>query len=125
MQAIEERFCTCPVYSVMNRLEILQTKLQPLESLFFTWLGRVCLAAVLVGAAWIDDAPPLEIAALVIGLYTVIRVAMQFGALAAAVPLDSKPLRYLVAMFLLVLLAFAFFIVVTLVETLSLAAVNY
>jgi hypothetical protein len=29
------------------------------ENLFFTWLVRVMAAAVLVGSAWIDDAPPL------------------------------------------------------------------
>ena len=36
------------------------------EKIFFTWLVRVMAAAVLVGSAWIDDAPPLAIGALVL-----------------------------------------------------------
>ena len=44
----------------------LQERLAPAEEIFFTWLVRVMVAAVLVGSAWIDDAPPLEIAAAIV-----------------------------------------------------------
>ena len=52
--------------------EPLQDRLTAAEEIFFTWLIRVMAAAVLVGSAWIDDAPPLEFAAMIITclLYT-------------------------------------------------------
>ncbi len=37
-----------------------QNKLVTAEDLFFTWLLRVIVAAILVGSARIDDAPPLN-----------------------------------------------------------------
>ena len=42
-------------------LSSLQNRLIPAEEIFFAWLMRVFAAATLVGSAWIDDAPPLEL----------------------------------------------------------------
>ena len=78
-------------------------------------------AATLVGSAWIDDARPLELGAMIVTLYVAIRVATQFGNLAAAAPFERRPLRVLFAAGALVLLGLAFLVVVTLVERLSLS----
>ena len=99
----------------------LHDRLAPAEDIFFTWLMRVFAAATLVGSAWIDDAPPLELGAIVTTLYVAVRVAMQFGPLAAAAPFDRRPLRVTFAAGALVLLGLAFLVVVTLVERLSLS----
>ena len=44
-----------------KRLALRKNRLALAEKIFFTWLVRVMVAAVLVGSAWIDDAPPLGI----------------------------------------------------------------
>ena len=100
-------------------LSSLQNRLAPAEEIFFTWLMRVFAAGTLVGSAWIDDAPPLELAAMVIAIYIAIRVVMQFGRLAAAAPFENRPLRVIFAVGALVLLGLSFLVVVTLVERLA------
>ena len=50
-------------------LRALQDRLAPAEEIFFTWLIRVFAAATLVRCAWIDDAPPLGLAALIIAIF--------------------------------------------------------
>lgn len=102
----------------------LQDRLIPAEEIFFGWLMRVFLAATLVGSAWIDDAPPLDIAATTIALYVAVRVATQFGNFAAAAPFESRPLRMIFAGGALVLLGLAFLVIATLVERLSISIVG-
>ena len=108
----------------MKTLDALQDRLAPAEEIFFTWLTRVFIAATLVGSAWIDDAPPLEIAAMLIAIYVAVRVATQFGPLADAAPFQSRALRVIFAFGALMVLGLSFLIVVTLVERLALSAVH-
>ena len=107
---------------MQQALNSLQDRLAPAEEIFFTWLTRVFAAATLVGSAWIDDAPPLELGAMVIAIYVAVRVATQFGRLAAAAPFESRPLRAIFAVGALVLLGLAFVVVVTLVAHLAFSA---
>ena len=97
----------------------LHDRLAPAEEIFFTWLTRVFAAATLVGSAWIDDAPPLDIAAAIIAFYVAVRVAMQLGRLAAAAPFESRPLQVTFAVGALVLLVLSFLAVVTFVDRLA------
>lgn len=99
----------------------LQDRLAPAEEIFFGWPLRVFAAATLVGSAWIDDAPPLEIGATIIAAYVAVRVLTQFGSLAAAAPFERRPLRVLFAAFAIALLASAFAVVAVLVQRLSLS----
>ena len=98
-----------------------QDRLAPAEEIFFTWLMRVFAAATLVGSAWIDDAPPLEIGAMVIAIYVAVRVATQFGNLTAAAPFENRSLRVIFAVGALVLLGLSFLVVAILVERLALS----
>lgn len=109
---------------MQEAFDSLQHKMAPAEEIFFTWLTRVFAAAVLAGSAWIDDAPPLEIVAMVIALYVVLRVVSQFGALASAAPFKNPVPRNLFAFIALVLLAGVFLIVVIFVNSLSLHLVG-
>lgn len=102
-------------------LSSLQDRLIPAEEIFFAWLMRVFVAATLVGSAWLDDAPPLELAAMIIALCVAVRVATQFGAFAAAAPFERRPLRMIFAVGALVLLGLAFLVVATLVERLAIS----
>ena len=106
---------------MQQALGSLRDRLVPAEEIFFGWLMRVFAAATLVGSAWIDDAPPLEIAARIIALYVAVRVATQFGNLAAAAPFESRPLRMIFAGGALVLLGLSFLVVATLVERLAMS----
>ena len=106
---------------MQHRLSSLQDRLVPAEEIFFAWLLRVFASATLVGSAWIDDAPPLDLAAVIIAMYVAVRVATQFGNLAAAAPFESRPLRMIFAVGALVLLGLSFLVVVTLVERLALS----
>lgn len=105
-------------------LDALQDRLAPAEEIFFTWLTRVFVAATLAGSAWIDDAPPLEIAATLIAVYVAVRVATQFGPLAAAAPFRHRVLRAIFAAGALMVLGLSFLVIVTLVERLALSAVG-
>ena len=106
---------------MQRALGSLQDRLVPAEEIFFAWLMRVFVAAILVGSAWIDDAPPLEIGAVIIALYVAVRVVTQFGNLVAAAPFENRPLRMIFAVGALVLLGLAFLVIVTLVERLALS----
>lgn len=106
---------------MQQALNSLQDRLIPAEEIFFAWLMRVFVAATLVGSAWIDDAPPLDLAAMIIAMYVAVRVVTQFGNLAAAAPFESRPLRMTFAVGALVLLGLAFLVIVTFVERLSLS----
>ena len=105
-------------------LDALQDRLAPAEEIFFTWLTRVFVAATLVGSAWIDDAPPLEIAATLIGIYVAVRVATQFGRLAAAAPFQHRVMRATFAVGALMVLGLSFLVIVTLVERVALSAIG-
>ena len=106
---------------MQQALSSLQDRLAPAEEIFFTWLMRVFAAATLVGSAWIDDAPPLEIGAMIIAIYVAARVATQFGSLAAAAPFENRPLRVIFAVGALMLLGSSFLVVAILVERLALS----
>ncbi len=106
---------------MQRALNALQDRLAPAEEIFFAWLMRVFAAATLVGSAWIDDAPPLELGSMIIAIYVAVRVATQFGNLAAAAPFESRPLRMLFAAGALLLLGTSFVVVAILVERLSLS----
>jgi hypothetical protein len=101
---------------MQEALTSLQNRLAPAEEIFFTWLARVMAAAILVGSAWIDDAPPLEIVAVLIALYVAARIVIQFGALVSAAPLENRVLKILFALVALVLLAGSFAIVAIFAE---------
>jgi hypothetical protein len=64
---------------MLKPVSVLENQLAPAEDIFFRWLIRVVLAALLMGSSWIDDAPPLELAAWLVVGYVVVRVVMQFG----------------------------------------------
>ena len=105
-------------------LSSLQERLAPAEEIFFTWLLRVMAAAVLVGSAWIDDAPPLDIGAMIVAFYVAVRVAMQFSNLVSAAPFENQALKAIFAIGALVLLGLSFFVVVTFVERLARSVVG-
>lgn len=94
-------------------------RLAPAEEIFFTWLVRVLAAATLVGCAWIDDAPPLELGAMILAVYVAVRVVTQFGNLAAAAPFESRVLKSSFAVMAIVLLGLSFPAVVIFVELLA------
>ena len=96
-----------------NIVSSFDERLQPAEELFFRWLVRVAVAALLAGTAWIDDAPPLEVAAFIITLYVAIRVAMQFTVFYSRVPINSPIVKALAALFALALFGLSFLTVVT------------
>ena len=99
----------------------LHDRLAPAEDIFFTWLIRVLAAATLVGCDWLDDAPPLDIAAAIIALYVAVRVATQFDNLVSAAPVEHRALKISFAVFALALLGLSFLAVVTFVERLALS----
>lgn len=109
---------------MLEALDSLQARLAPAEKLFFTWLMRVFAAATLVGSAWIDDAPPLELVALAIALYVGARVASQFGPFVSVAPFENRVLKASFALGCLVLLAGSFVVVAIFVERLSLSVVG-
>ncbi len=102
-------------------LSSLHERLAPAEEIFFPWLMRVFAAATLVASAWIDDAPPLEIAALIIAIYVAVRVVTQFGNLAAAAPFESRALKTIFAVGAVVLLGFSFLVVAIFIQQLALS----
>ena len=105
-------------------LSVLDDRLAPAEEIFFAWLVRVFAAATLVGSAWIDDAPPLELGAFVIAIYVAIRVATQFSNLADAAPFKNPVLKSTFAVGALVLLVLSFLTVVTFVGQLTFSATS-
>ena len=106
---------------MLEALDSLQSRLAPAEEIIFTWLKRVFVAAILVGSAWIDDAPPLEIVALIIALYVCARVATQFGALVSAAPFQNRVLKALFALGSLALLGGSFLVVAIFVERVAIS----
>jgi hypothetical protein len=109
---------------MQEALTSFEARLAPAEDIFFTWLPRVILAAILVGSAWIDDAPPLEIVAMLVGIYVAVRIASQFGALSSAAPFQNRVLSGFFALVLLVLLAGAFLVVAIFVDRIALLVVG-
>ena len=97
-------------------LMALQDRLAPAEELFFSWLIRVFLAAALIGSAWIDDAPPLDLAAMLIAFYVAVRVLSQFGAFVAVAPFKHRVLKMLFAVGCIGLLGLSFLSIVTFVD---------
>lgn len=97
----------------------LEERLASADEILFRWLMRVFAAATLVGCAWIDDAPPLEIGALAIAIYVAVRVAMQFGNLVSAAPFENRVLKTFFAVGALVLLGLSFLSVAIFVDGLA------
>ncbi len=81
---------------------------------------RVFAAATLVGCAWIDDAPPLDLGALLIALYVAVRVVTQFGSLMNAAPFENRALRVSFAVGALALLGLSFLSIAIFVERVAL-----
>ena len=104
--------------------EPLQDRLTAAEEIFFTWLMRVMAAAVLVGSAWIDDAPPLEFAAMIITCYVAVRIATQFRNLVSAAPFETRAWKTIFAIFAIVLLVLSFLVVITFVDQLARSVVS-
>ena len=100
-------------------LAALEARLTPAEDIFFTWLPRVFAAAILMGSAWIDDAPPLEIVALLVGVYVAVRVASQYGPLCSAAPFQNPVPSALFALFIIALLGGTFLIIFTFAERIT------
>lgn len=104
-------------------LSSLHERLAPAEELFFRWLLRLVLAAVLVGSAWIDDAPPLSLAAMLVACYVIIRVITQFGEFMTVAPFRHRGLQTAFALLATLLLLFGFAAVAIFVERIALAVV--
>lgn len=109
---------------MLEVLDALHDRLAPAEKMFFTWLARVFAAATLVGVAWIDDAPPLELGALIIALYVVVRVVTQLRAFATAAPFEHRVLKAFFALGCLVLLATAFLSIAIFAERVAMFVVG-
>ena len=109
---------------MQEALRSLQDRLAPAEEIFFTWLMRGFAAAILVGSAWIDDAPPLGLGALIIAIYVAVRVATQFGNLAAAAPFENRTLKTIFAIGALVLLGLSSIAVAIFIERLALSVAS-
>ena len=106
---------------MQKALSSLHDRLAPAEEIFFTWLMRVFAAATLFGSAWIDDAPPLELAAMIIGLYVAVRVATEFGNLVSTAPFENRALKVIFALVGVVLLGLSFMVVAIFVERLAIS----
>ncbi len=109
---------------MQEALRSLQDRLAPAEEIFFTWLMRVFAAATLVGSAWIDDAPPLEVGALIIAIYVAVRLATQLGNLAAAAPFENRALKTICAVGALVLLGVTFLVDAVFIERLGVSVAS-
>ncbi len=98
---------------------ISEDRLAAAEGTFFTWLGRIMLAAVLIGSAEIDDAPPLGLGAMLIALYVAVRAVSRLSDIVAAVPFENRAAKATVGLGVLVLYFFAFAIVLIFVGRLA------
>ncbi len=79
-------------------LSSLHERLAPAEELYFRWMTRLVLAAIFIGSAWIDDAPPLSLAAMLVAGYVIVRVLTQFGGFMSAAPFQGRMLQTLFAL---------------------------
>lgn len=104
---------------MQSLLTRLRERLAPAEEIFFRWLVRVFCAAVLVGSAWIDDAPPLELAAMIIALYVAVRILTEFGNILSTAPFDNNVLKAIYAVVVLILLGLSFVTVAIFTETVA------
>jgi len=100
-------------------LAALHDRLVPAEELFFTWLLRVFGAATLAGCAWVDDAPPLGLAALLISAYVGLRVFSEFPAFLSVAPFQNQAMRIAWAVLSLMLLTLSFASVAIFVDRLA------
>ena len=96
-----------------------EDRLVAAERTFFTWLGRIMLAAVLAGSAGIDDAPPLGLGAMLVTLYVAVRAVSRLGDIVAAVPFENRAAKATVGLGVLALYVFAFLIVLIFVARLA------
>ncbi|MCG8415618.1 MAG: hypothetical protein MI746_15490 [Pseudomonadales bacterium] len=106
-----------------STLGSLQERLAPAEELFFRWMIRVVLAAIFAGSAWIDDAPPLSLAAMLVAVYVIVRVITQFGRFMSAAPFQHRVLQTLFALVCIFSLLSAFTAVSIFVERIAISVV--
>lgn len=93
---------------MLNSLTKLRSHLLAIEELFFRWLFRAVVAGLLIGSAWLDDAPPLDIAAMLVSLYVLLRLLLEAGQFYEAAPFPSRILNGLTALFALLVLGLCF-----------------
>jgi len=105
-------------------IQTFREQLIDIEQLFFSWLVRVVISAALVGCAWIDDAPPLDIAAHLIAGYVALRVVFEFKAFERALPFDLRVLKAGGAFFAQLLLGLSFLAVASFTERLGMLTVG-
>jgi len=105
-------------------IQTFREQLIDIEQLFFSWLARVVISAALVGCAWIDDAPPLDIAAHLIAGYVALRVVFEFKAFMGALPFDIRVLKVGGAFFAQLLLGLSFLAVASFTERLAMLVVG-
>ena len=105
-------------------IQTFREQLIEFEQLFFSWLVRVVISAALVGCAWIDDAPPLDIAAHLIAGYVALRVVFEFKAFMRALPFDVRVLQAGGAFFAQLLLGLSFLAIASFAERLAMLAVG-
>jgi len=104
---------------MQQALSRLHDQLAPAEEIFFTWWPRMFGAGILFGTAWIDDAPPLELAAMIVAAYLGVRVATEFGNLVAAAPFASRILGGIFAIVTIIVLWFSFVVIAVFAERLA------
>ena len=107
-----------------SMIQTFREQLIDIEQLFFSWLARVVISAALVGCAWIDDAPPLDIAAHLIAGYVALRVVFEFKAFMGALPIDLRVLKVGGALFAQLLLGLSFLAVASFTERLAMLVVG-
>jgi len=95
---------------------VLPSQLRDFEALFFQWLTRVALAGVLAGCAWLDDAPPLDIAAVLISGYVLVRVTLEFAHFRETLPISNPLACAAAAMFAQLLLTLSFITIASFTE---------
>lgn len=89
------------------------------QALFFTWLTRVFMAATLSGSAWIDDAPPLELAAWILTVLVGLGILTGLPHFLGLLPFSQRILKIGVAIIALLLLFMSFFTVTIFVGSVS------
>lgn len=107
-----------------NILAQINERLEPAEEIFFKWLNRIFISGILIGSAWIDDAPPLVIAAFILTLYIFIRVMLASISIYSVAPFNAKVAKTMFAILSFGILGLSFLTVATFVERISIFVVG-
>lgn len=105
-------------------LAAFDARMEPFEKVFFTWITRIIMAGVFIGTSWIDDAPPLELAAFVFTAYVGIRILSQISVMHSAIPLKNAVLSGFFTLVALLVVLMSFFTITTFSFALSEMAVG-